>query len=215
MLADTFTSGGSGGSGSSTFPWSPPIVSPPVAANWTLVNGGTLVDVTGGVALTSVTANAITFGWVANPGVLGTAFTIYGHMNAACPGGSSTNAAYGLVVGDSAAKIVVFEIKQTGALEADNWTNATTFSGTVATTNGLVPGADIWFRLKYDTTNLIFSVSGTGSTSGSSASWIQLISATANAFLATAPAKLGFFGYAGTGGAACVNVLDHWSVTQP
>ena len=209
------TGGSNSGGGSGLMPWNPAPSAPPALSNWTQINGGgngQFADVTNGVLINSVSGNNNKMLWLAAPSV---PFTLTAHQNNICQAPSNYVPEYGLFLGDTGSKVVNFGFRGQTGPDVTYWNDPTTPSGFSSIPfNGppLTQPTDIWQRIKYDGTAFYFQVSGTGA---DSASWVTVFQAAANTFLATAPAKIGFYTYSQVTNLPCVSTLNYWSVTQP
>jgi hypothetical protein len=207
------TGGGSGGTGSGLMPWNPAPAAPPTLPNWTPINGGSngqFADVTNGVLINAPSGNNIKGLWLTPPSG---AWTLTAHQNAICTSPAGQAPEYGVLVGDTGSKIVTFGFRGAGGPDVNYWNDPTTASGFGSqpfSGSALVQTPDIWFRIKYDQTNFYFQFSGTGA---DSASWVTMFQAAANTFLASNPAKIGFYTYSQVTNQPCVSTLNFWNVS--
>lgn len=210
-------SGGTGGSSGSSglMPWNPAPSTPPTLSNWTEINGGgngLFADVTNGVLINSVSGNNNKVLWLPAPSQ---PFTITAHQNAICQAPSNYVPEYGLFLGDTGTKSIMFGFRGFTGPDVNYWNDPSTSSGFSSQPYSGTPLAqptDFWQRIKYDGTNFYFQLSGTGA---DTASWVTVFQAAANTFLTTAPAKMGFYTYSQVTNQPCVSTLNYWYVSEP
>lgn len=214
--------GGGGGTTSNLFPWQPATwLQPPALASWTQINAGgngLFSDVRGGVLINSVSGNNIKMLEQAAPSPAGTPFTVTAHFTAQCQ--TNSYAGFGLLIGDTGSKTVQWKLLaannngpgMASVLDEEQWDTPTSPHATAYLNPGAGTTADSWLRIIYNGTNLTMQASPTGT---DAATFTTYRTETANAYLASAPAVIGFGASSQLSGAPCLGLLNYWNVTEP